>query len=261
MAEVINTGNMSPSTQNERIGSTDALGTPSVARYFGAELSPLSEKWIAIEGVDAVGKSTQLAALQDTLQRSGLTTRTITEFSCSPVGLALQQIIAEQRFYSLDKDLRTPIADTVVLLGDFIYSLEAISNTNEPTTLISDRGLLSLIAYQAKRLSDANNRISIKEAGALIKALAQSALSSLRTPDLSIVLTLPAAAIQKRVQNRGETALSESQLNSLIQTQDLFSSLTTGLPVTVIDVSNLSVEQTTQTILETSIKYFGSGTR
>ncbi len=230
------------------------LITPSGTGCYREDFSQLENKWIAIEGIDAVGKSTQIAAIQKLCQRFEVVTATIPEFSSSPVGRTLQHIVQERRFYSLDPEQGTPISDLITIFGDLVYSLEILAPSAGKTVLLSDRGLLSIVAYQAQRLSE-KSRLPVEEAIGAIKSLADLVLSQLRTPDLNVVLTLPIEMIGKRLQHRGEPPLSKVQRDFLIKTQDLFVHVSEEFPTVVIDVSDLSIEEVTQEILAKSITY------
>lgn len=88
----------------------------------------LSGKWVAFDGVDAVGKSTQVQLLQKKIEAAGIPALVLPECSDSPLGKTIKRIIEDQRFYALHTMKRTPYADTYALIADTVYKIEAEGN-------------------------------------------------------------------------------------------------------------------------------------
>ena len=211
-------------------------------------LKAIEGKWIAIEGVDAVGKTTQLEKLKGLCLAHGKQAVCLTEFSSSPLGDLIQKIIANRRFFALHQERLTPYADTYSILSDLTYSLETIPKSSQATVL-SDRGVLSLLAYQAERISRYGGT-SLTQAVEHVADVALIALRPFRLPDLSIVLTLSSEEIQRRVAKRGEAPLSDEDLRMLESMHRIFLALGTRFPLCVLQIEGLDTEGVTEQILK-----------
>lgn len=174
--------------------------------------------WIALEGNDAVGKSTQVPKVAVELrERSGLQVAEIPEFSDSPVGVAIAAIITENRFFSLENKT-TPLADIMTTLSDLAYLYEKIIS---PTIQVggialSDRSPASPLAYQ---LVSESGRLEQK-GEKLFTSVASLISECSLVPDLSVLLCIPEEEMIKRVVDRGETPPTAKELIYLHGVQD-----------------------------------------
>lgn len=208
--------------------------------------------WIALEGGDAVGKSTQIPKVAAELRkRSGLQVAEIPEFSDSPVGMAIAAIISENRFFSLEKKT-TPLADIMTTLSDLAYLYE---KTISPTIQIggialSDRSPASPLTYQLVSGSGRLEQKGEKLFTSVVSLISECSL----VPDLSVLLCIPEEEMIKRVVGRGETSPTLEELNYLrgVQNQLNRAARLTSRKVIEIDGSQ-SVDEVTLLIANTCL--------
>lgn len=172
--------------------------------------------WVAIDGIDAVGKTTQVNKVANSLRGAlHVPVESIAEFSSSPPGRVIMEILEKQRFYSLHPEKKTPLADTVFLLSDMLTQYETViaPTVAEGGIAVSDRGNISFIAYQALRIEDAGARLGF-DSFEWANSLAQQCLV---TPDLTVLLTIPEDEMIRRIVQRGESLPNETDLNFLVR--------------------------------------------
>lgn len=210
----------------------------------------LSGKWIALDGVDAVGKSTQVQRMQQMIEADGQPCLALSESSESPVGNMIGRIIEEHRFYALHALKKTPYADTYALMADLAYKIEAEAHDFMQTggTVVSDRGLLSLIGYQAKRIED-RSTISPKDAVVRTTQIVKSAFEGLRIPDLHVLLTISEEEMQRRVVGRGETEMESADLSFMRDVNQIMRDLSSEFPTEILDVTTLDKDETSSLLL------------
>lgn len=175
--------------------------------------------WIALEGGDAVGKSTQIPIVATELsKRSGLQVTEIPEFSDSAVGIAISSIISQNRFFSL-ANKTTPMADILTTFSDLAYLYE---KTISPTiqaggVALSDRSPASPLSYQLTSESGKLEPEGEQIFSAMISLISACSL----TPDLSVLISIPEEEMIKRMIKRGETYPGTEELIYLggVQTQ------------------------------------------
>lgn len=172
--------------------------------------------WINIEGTDAVGKTSLVKALSQKLSviYPEIKTVTMSEFSSSPVGVAIQAIIKEKTFFSLSDDVKSPIAETLVLAGDYLSLLEN-KTMDTAQILITDRGKLSFLVYQGIRLAAEYGDITGWQ------KWIRDITTFLREPDLTICLISSMEMIETRLKARGDS-VTDSSLEFIESAQKLF---------------------------------------
>lgn len=172
--------------------------------------------WINIEGTDAVGKTDLVKALSQKLSviYPEIKAVTMPEFSSSPIGVAIQAIIKDKTFFSLSDDVKSPIAETLVLAGDYLSLLEN-KTIDTSQILITDRGKLSFLVYQGIRLAAKYGDIT--EWQNWIRDITMF----LREPDLTICLISSMEVIETRLKERGD-AVTNSGLEFIEKAQELF---------------------------------------
>lgn len=210
----------------------------------------LSGKWIALDGTDAVGKSTQVQLLKNKIEEAGMPALVLPEFSESPLGRTITQIIQEQRFYALHTLKKTPYADTHALIADLVYKIEAEGHDilKQGGVVLSDRGILSLIGYQAKRI-ELHSDIAPVEAVKRLHETIQDSMKHLRLPDHHILLTIDESEMQNRVVGRGETPMTGEDLNFMKEVRIIMENLSSYIDTSRLDVTNLNIEDVTNKIL------------
>lgn len=211
--------------------------------------------WVALEGVDAVGKSTQSELVARRIQELGFDpVATIPEFSDSSLGREIKDIIKRKRFFALDHSVHTPVADTFHLMGDLSFQVES---TVRPTRarggiIISDRGILSLISYQGSRIARNQEDSGLNKS---LKWVAGIAKRASLEPDLSLIIEIDENEMIERMIKRGEVVPNPSDLDFLRRTKSAFDASTkfTKHRVRRID-GNGSLTSTTNMIVREIMK-------
>ena len=155
--------------------------------------------YIVIEGIDTAGKSTQINLLKDRFSNTIFTK----EPGGTKIGLEIRDII-------LNKGVNSKLAELFLFLADRAEHIENIIKPNQDKTIISDRSLISGIAY-------ADNNLSINE---LIK-LNLLAIDSI-LPDKIVMLTLNKDILQFRLSQKEEDKIEARGIDYLLNIQDRF---------------------------------------
>lgn len=156
-------------------------------------------KFIAFEGIDGSGKSTQIQLLSNTLRKMGIFCYTTMEPTDSPIGSLIHQIMTGR--------IKT---DNKVIAGLFVADrLDHLLNDvngvlakiNEGTTVITDRYYFSSYAYHSIDMP----------MEWVIQANSQS--KSILQPDINIFIDVdPDVAIERIAKNRFHQELFEKKV-------------------------------------------------
>ncbi|MFO8055098.1 MAG: dTMP kinase [Bacteroidales bacterium] len=156
--------------------------------------------FIAFEGIDGSGKSTQLSLLAAQMERSGHKVHCTYEPTDSPIGRMIRNVFN----YSVEADNRVIaglfVADRLDHLLNKTYGI--IKKLQEGYTVITDRYYFSSYAYQGVHMS-------------LDWVIEANALSAdLLRPDLNIYIDIPPKISMKRLKSgREATELYETEEN------------------------------------------------
>ena len=104
--------------------------------------------YITIDGIDGVGKSTQIPLITKWLEDNNKEVITTREPGGTPLGAKLRKLIMSGS--NKIGYVNTPLADLFLMLADRAFN--NVENKNlykSDTVVISDRGVDSMIAYQA----------------------------------------------------------------------------------------------------------------
>jgi thymidylate kinase len=177
--------------------------------------------WVALDGTDAAGKSTLLERLASRL-RTELTEYQVVcvpEFSDTAIGTLINDVINRRYFFQLGADGHLPVPETLVLASDMALQIQQLVERHDgrPTLLLSDRGPLSLIVYQALRIAKHEPGTCIAEAAEWVA----KTVSLLRSPDLTVVLRVQQDELLSRLAQRG-VALTADDVDFVLQAQDMF---------------------------------------
>lgn len=185
--------------------------------------------WIAIDGVDSAGKTSLTQAISELLPGSVVAP----EFSASAIGKLLRSSLGHDvRLTALDDR-----AQAFLFLSEY---LDRVATVIAPlceagTIVISDRGHLSKIAFQAALLSAYAERGAAANLAAQVVALA-------RTPDVSIHLFAPIETIAERLATRGR--VDPGQLGFLSLANDIMIETLPSMPNALsLDSSSQTPEQ------------------
>jgi len=101
--------------------------------------------YIVLEGIDGAGKSTQITALKQWLENSGLEVETIVEPTDSDIGVLIRRMLQNPKATeeNIQKTLGLLFAADRLLLMDKIAKEECCNRV-----IISDRSFYSSLAYQ-----------------------------------------------------------------------------------------------------------------
>ncbi|GHU28065.1 hypothetical protein FACS1894152_5460 [Bacilli bacterium] len=213
--------------------------------------------WIALDGVDAVGKTTQARILYNRFSKK-YRTALLGEFSNSPVGDLIVEIIRKKRFFSIDDDKKSPVADSFLLISDMLYKAEK-EVQNDTELIISDRGLLSLLVYQALRI-EKNSRFFVDgnyDSFRFLEEILDKTFLPIIKPTFHIVYTLKPENINKYSVNRGEPPLLKDELNFLENIQMKIVGKISQTNGYVLPIDSLSIEEVsflTESIVENEIR-------
>lgn len=175
--------------------------------------------FIAVDGIDGVGKSTQIQAIASFMQRRQLPVMTTRDPGTSEIGSKIREIVLETR---LNMHRRT---EAMLFMASRCEMVETVIRPalDTGTSVISDRFLLANVVYQS---------ISSDQSGVTPELLWQMgtlANDGLR-PDLTILLDMPASSAMRRLnrptdrmESRGETyleAVRQAFLQQLAKASD-----------------------------------------
>lgn len=153
--------------------------------------------FIAIEGIDGAGTTTQAKLLHDALRTRGLPVHLTREPSDGPIGALIRQVLTGRMVVPGMHGARAPDWATMALLfaADRVDHVEAevAPNLLDGVTVVSDRYDHSSAAYQSLTAGGGDEVI------AWVREINRHA----RRPDLTVVLDVPSQEASRR---RGERA-------------------------------------------------------
>lgn len=207
-------------------------------------------KWVVFDGIDAVGKSLQAKIVSEELRLSNkFQARELAEFSATPTGDLIRDIINRQRFFSFNIDYSTVWTETTLLLSDLCAKAEYVNHhRNEVDFFIADRGIASLLAYQALRIS--KSETNIDKVIANMRQAYELLFLDLPKPDLHIIYDLDLKIVNDRVQKRGETPLNDEQLRFLTSVRSKLNDVVKLFPHLIIDIEGKSIDEVTKETME-----------
>lgn len=172
---------------------------------------------VALDGKDAVGKTKLLEALKLISRERCLGWQFLPEFSDSPIGDLIRKILVERRFFTLSSDQRLSVvtSETLLLAADLTFQLEVAHKTGG--LWIIDRGITSLVGYQAVRLKRAGAFASSLEAVSFITSLIPAPLRNMHT----LLLTVSESEMCRRIEARGELRPEKSELEFLASVEKI----------------------------------------
>jgi len=170
---------------------------------------PSNDLWIAVEGTDAVGKTRLSKELASWLQvqYASIPSQLMDEFSSSPIGRLIQDVVNDKTFFMLGNDRHLPVSETLILASDFIFQRESLipkNNNSKKGVILSDRGIYSFFTYQGIRLREFYGNKHDWE------KWVEDIFSPVGRPNLTICLTSPIEQIERRLVERGDRVTTES---------------------------------------------------
>lgn len=155
--------------------------------------------FIAIEGIDGAGTTTQAKRLVESLASNGLPMHLTREPSDGPIGALIRQILTGRVVVPGIKGPRAPDWATMALLfaADRVDHIEAevAPNLADGVTVVTDRYDYSSVAYQSITAGGG------PEVAVWVREINRHA----RRPDLTVVIDVPADVASRRRDVRGGT--------------------------------------------------------
>ncbi|MEK7584629.1 MAG: hypothetical protein AAB490_05265, partial [Patescibacteria group bacterium] len=184
-------------------------------------------KLLAIDGIDATGKSSVVAALA---AAEGVPA--LGEFSATPIGDLIRSIVARNDFFYLDSTGKPRVAETFVLASDLLAKLESARWIDAPF-VVMERGALSLRAYQHARIARDIDLDSADEIDTLLRSLFHLS----KVDCIDVLLTVNETVMLRRKAARGDPAPSQDEIDILMTAQSFMVSLVEAGGGTIADTS------------------------
>jgi dTMP kinase len=183
--------------------------------------------YIALEGIDTCGKSTQILELKRYFKEA--------LFTCEPGGTKIGSSI---RDIVLNGNIKSSIAEMFLFLADRAEHTQEILQKSEQNLIISDRSLVSGIAYA--------NIFEFE----LLKKLNLLATQNI-VPDLVVLLKLNRQELECRLNKKQSDSIEQRGVEYLMNIQDKIAKISQklGIELLVIDASK-DINSITSTIIK-----------
>jgi dTMP kinase len=190
--------------------------------------------YIAFEGIDTAGKTTQLKALAERLENPLLTK----EPGATPLGKEVRRIL-------LHGEAPTPRAETLLFLADRAEHIARVIAPNRTRWILSDRSLVSGIAY-----AHVHAGIDLQTLISLNRFATGDVL-----PDRVVFLQLHETALRARLRDKQPDTIERRGIGFMLEVQTVMEEVIDrlALPVLKLDAS-ISPEILTETIYQTIVK-------
>lgn len=206
-----------------------------------------SAHFIAVDGIDGVGKSTQIRTIQELLERRGQRVLTTRDPGSSDVGQRIRELLLESR---LTMHRRT---EAMLFMASRCEMIETVIRPalQAGTSVVSDRFLLANVVYQS--VSDDHSPISAET----LWQLGGLANAGLR-PDLTLLLDMPATAAMRRLTGPADRMESRGVEYMEAVRQAFLQQLPHASGHTAVIDANQSVERVTAAIQAAVADYLES---
>ncbi len=186
--------------------------------------------YIAIEGIDTAGKSTQIAKLKEHFKDAVITK----EPGGTKAGEKIREIV-------LEASLVSKKAEFLLFLADRAEHVEEVIKPNKNRLIISDRSAISGVAYALIQGS-----IDVKE----LVALNDFATDGIY-PDIAFLLRLTPEELATRLSQKELDGIEKRGVEYLLAIQEAIIEAATllGIELVIIDATK-SIEQITQSIIK-----------
>jgi dTMP kinase len=183
--------------------------------------------YIAIEGIDTAGKSTQIELLKEKFKNALF----IKEPGETKIGQKLRKMIFKKQMAKK--------TELFLFLADRSETIETIVKPNLDKLIISDRSLISGIAYGLEYF----NYLELE----MFNTFATDKIY----PDLVIILKLNRATLEKRLSAKKHDNIEKRGIDYLLSIQDNLIEVTNNLCIdSLIIDATLSIEEIHQKIVE-----------
>ncbi|MBD3809566.1 MAG: dTMP kinase [Sulfuricurvum sp.] len=174
--------------------------------------------YVAIEGIDTAGKSTQIEALRTLFPHAVITK----EPGGTPAGVEIRNMV-------LHGNLKSKMAEILLFLADRAEHTEEVILPNMNHLIISDRSAVSGMAYASvQNLCDESTLVSLN------RLATNGAL-----PDMVFILKLTSEELSRRLSQKEHDAIESRGVDYLLSIQDalIASAYALGIQTTVIDAT------------------------
>ena len=174
--------------------------------------------YVAIEGIDTAGKSTQIECLKSLFPKATYTK----EPGGTPVGVEIRSMV-------LHGELKSKIAELLLFLADRAEHTESIILPNINSLIISDRSAVSGVAYAlVQDICDIDTLVSLN-------TLATGG----KLPDKVFILKLSSKELANRLSQKEHDVIESRGMDYLLSIQDALikASEALGVQTFVIDAS------------------------
>ena len=201
--------------------------------------------FIAVDGIDGVGKSTQIQAIAGFLKNRGLPVLLTRDPGTSEIGSKIREILLETR---LNMHRRT---EAMLFMASRCEMVETVIRPalETGTSVISDRFLLANVVYQS---------VASEAAGVtpeLLWKMGTLANGGLR-PDLTLLLDMPAAAAMRRLNRPADRMESRGEAYLESVRQAFLRQLPNASEKTAVIDADRPVQDVTTAIEEALSNYF-----
>lgn len=162
---------------------------------------------VSFEGQDASGKSELLHRVNDNLGRKGYEVAAVEEFSASPMGDYLRELLTSDKFLRFGNNVPIAFSGTMYVIADLYYQdeQEIRPKLKDRKIVLKERHVDTLFACQIPKIKDDYPQLDYESLYHWIK----SAISNLYVPDLTFLLTVSEEVLISRIRGRGESISDE----------------------------------------------------
>ncbi len=187
--------------------------------------------YVAIEGIDTAGKSTQIARLSEHFSDAVITK----EPGGTPTGSQIRDIV-------LHGEVKSPTAELLLFLADRSEHIEEVILPNKEKMIISDRSVLSGLAYAMVQ-----KRFDVQKLVELNRFATDNIL-----PERAFLLQLSEAELTYRLSQKEHDAIEARGTEYLLDIQKALIEAASLLHIelTIIDASQ-NIETITEEIINT----------
>ncbi|MBF0498110.1 MAG: dTMP kinase [Deltaproteobacteria bacterium] len=162
------------------------------------------ETFVAFEGIDGSGKTTQAQMLKDYIANRGIEVVLTCEPTNGPIGRAIRQAAVSPNPISPQEETDLFIRDRADHVNNFILPALKLKQV-----VITDRYYLSTMAYQGARGLDPE---AIRRKNELFAPF----------PDLTLLIDIPPAIALQRIQARGRHLEKFEMFDFLVRVRDIY---------------------------------------
>jgi dTMP kinase len=177
---------------------------------------------ISFEGQDGSGKTELLHRVNHALRKKGYETSIVEEFSDSPLGNYLKELLRKDKFLRLQKNIPTAFSGAMCVIADLYYQdeHEIKPKLNEGKIVLKERHIDTLFACEIPKIKDDYPDLDTESLYNWIESVS----TQLYIPDLTFLLMVSEDILIERIRNRGES-VSEEDLRVFAEREKIYRQL------------------------------------